>query len=68
MKLIWANFQPARIRQSVDKFAPFSSADTKTISLIWNLNIDFAKTSFRGADFLALDACFRTIWTGSNRL
>ena len=29
-----------------------------------NLNIDFAKTSFLGADFIALDACFHTIRCG----
>ena len=30
MKLIWANFQPATIRQSLDKSAPFSLTDAKT--------------------------------------
>ena len=63
MKLIWANFQPTIIRQTVDKPAPFSSADTKTTFFFHShlkLNIDFAKTSFRGADFLALDN-----WLGS---
>ena len=34
MKLIWANFQPAINRQSLDKSAPFSSADTKRICRI----------------------------------
>ena len=31
MKLISANCQPAKNRQSLDKSAPFSSADTKRI-------------------------------------
>ena len=31
MKLIWANFQPAINRQSLNKSAGFSSADTKRI-------------------------------------
>ena len=31
MKLIWANFQTAKNRQSLDKSTPFSSADTKKI-------------------------------------
>ena len=30
MKLLWANLQPAIIRQSLDKSVLFFSADTKT--------------------------------------
>ena len=35
MKLIWANFEPAINRQSLDKSAPFSSADTYEFEGFW---------------------------------
>ena len=67
MKLIQANFRPAVNRQSLDKSAPFSSADAQTTFFFSEkiiLNIDFVSTDFSGAHFLALKARFCTVWTG----
>ena len=60
MKPIYANFQPAVNHQSLDKSAPFSSADNKT-ALFLHLQ---KKLDFPGAEFLSLNARFRTMRGG----
>ena len=55
------------LKTFVAPFLPSRLTTPGSPRMIWNLNIDFAKTSFLGADFIALDACFPTMWTGGYR-
>ena len=58
---------PSMLENFRRAFSPVRLTTPGSPRMIWNLNIDFAKTSFLGADFIALDACFHTMWTGGYR-